>query len=207
MVDVPIPETMKRLPLDKRGLPIPYVVLRDNSGEAHFTVNDASRVQEAAFRQLCHICGQRLKNTKWFVGGPLSAFHPAGAYNDGPMHDECVHYALRVCPWLAVPHYGKSITEAAAKRVNDEGVTLVDHTSMPGRPPCFVAIRVVGFEAKLVNQAGAPHLLFNPTKPYLKIEFWQHGEQLDEAVGRLIAQNSFSRSIKAQEPRVLKTGN
>lgn len=35
-----IPAQMQHLDRDKRGLPIPFIVLRDNDNKPHFTIND-----------------------------------------------------------------------------------------------------------------------------------------------------------------------
>src|SRR5215472_13925800 len=96
-----VPSRMAHLPLDPRGYPIPANVYRDAQGRPHFTINDDRKRLEQLRRDACPICDQSLYIGRWFVGGPLSAFHPNGAYIDLPMHHECATYALQVCPYLA----------------------------------------------------------------------------------------------------------
>jgi hypothetical protein len=103
---VPIPALMKERQVDPRGYPIPWNVLVDSTGKAHFTINDESLRQMAIRDRLCPICGHRLWRGMWFVGGPGSALHEHGAYIDPPMHKPCAEYALKVCPYLAAPRSG-----------------------------------------------------------------------------------------------------
>src|SRR5215467_3254160 len=106
---VPIPDRMRHLDRDHRGYPIFAMALRDRDGRAHFTVNDHTVIERLLATDCCSLCGTKLFRGRWFVGGPSAALHPRGAYVDPPMHDECVHYALRVCPYLSAPNYAKLI--------------------------------------------------------------------------------------------------
>lgn len=177
--DFPIPEQMKHLPLDHRGYPIFYIALRTPDGKAIFTANDVRRQYEVALHDLCEICGRILHYERWFIGGPLSAFHEQGSYIDAPMHEECAHYSLNVCPWLAAPNYGKSIAQLQVDRIPD--AVSVDHT-MSGqedkRPALFVAVACKGQDLSISDA-----IYFRPHRPYAKIEYWQHGKQLSDAVG------------------------
>jgi hypothetical protein len=100
--EIPIPVYMQDLERYRRGFTIPFIVLRDNTGKAHFQINDSLKVNQAINERLCAICGKPLGSDMWLAGGPLSAFHPHGAYVDTPTHQECGNYAMRVCPYLAV---------------------------------------------------------------------------------------------------------
>lgn len=60
--DVPIPTQMSALPLDKRGYPIPVVILRDNFSLPHFQINDSERTKECISNRLCSICGKALND-------------------------------------------------------------------------------------------------------------------------------------------------
>lgn len=75
---IPIPKRMRALQRDRRGLPVPFIVLRDTDGRPHFTINDSQRQLKCIREKRCPICGNRLDKVMWFVGGPLSAFHDAG---------------------------------------------------------------------------------------------------------------------------------
>lgn len=169
---VAIPRRMAHLDRDKRGYPIPFVVLRDSDGRPHFTINDDVKMRCVIDRRACAICGSALVPTgMWFVGGALSALHPMGSYFDPPLHRPCAHYALQACPYLAAPSYSGRVD---ARTLKEEVGLLVDHTMMPHRPSVFVAIKVKGFE--LSRSGLATH--FHPLRPYLDIQFWHHGVRL-----------------------------
>ena len=109
---MPLPERMQALDKDRRGLPIPFLVVRDPDGGAHFTINDESKRQRCLKENLCAICGQPLHRGRWYVGGSLGAFHEHGRYVDPPLHRECTEYGLQVCPYLAAPKYTGRLDES-----------------------------------------------------------------------------------------------
>lgn len=174
---IPIPLCMRHLPLDPRGYPIPYVVLRDANGGAHFTVNDDRLTERCRRLDLCPICGDKLFRGRWFVGGPASAFDPNGAYLDTGMHDECAHYALRACPYLAAPKYSRRLEGATLKGKelpSEVPNVFIDGTVDPERPKFFVAVMAIG---QTWSQNG-PWFYAKPKRPYRKVEFWRHGLQI-----------------------------
>lgn len=179
--NIEMPERVKKLSRDPRGFPIPYVILVDENG-AHFKINDESKVQKALKYKLCAICGYGMKSgDMWLAGGPLSAFHPDGAFNDTPMHYECGKYALQVCPFLAAKGWKDSeiATINAIKKVADTSRAYVNPTQMPGLPICFGYVQISGFKVK-TPQAGVRYVM--PDKPYRSIEFWKNGERIDASI-------------------------
>ncbi len=177
-----IPWRMRDLDRAPRGYTIPFVVLRDTTGQAHFTVNDEAKRMQCFGRDLCGICGTALTRGRWFVGGPLSAFDPHGIYVDPPMHAECARFALQTCPYLAAPHYGRSI---AGKSYTPEerakmNTALVEYTMLPERPPLFVAIMAI---RQTLHRNGLATYVA-PARPYRFVEYWRHGQQVPEAQGR-----------------------
>ena len=169
---VPIPERMQALPKDARGYPIPHNIWRDTQGVAHFTINDHVKAEACLRENRCPICGDALEKTSWLCGGPLSALHPAGAYIDQPTHSECVHYAIRVCPYLAAPKYTKRLDTSGVDPNHANGMLFVDPTVIPDRPPVFVLIEPRAFTITLKNR----HYL--PQRPYLHTEFWLKGREI-----------------------------
>jgi hypothetical protein len=151
---------------------------RDPDGRAHFTINDEAKVQEFIEQDLCSICGAKLFRARWFIGGPRSAFHEHGAYIDPPMHDECAHYALRVCPYLAIPNYAKLVGDRTLSAA-DPVVVAKDTRVHPDRPDMFVAVLARG---QTVTHRIAAHYI-RPHRPYMRAEYWRHGHQLPYAVG------------------------
>jgi hypothetical protein len=182
MNQIPIPKRMRALGRDERGYPIPFIVMREpDSGRPLFVVNDAERQIRAVKEKRCPICGSHLDSLIWWVGGPLSAFLEAGAYNDSGMHYECMEYALQVCPYLAMPNYLGSLTELATKQAMEAGVaTVIDHTMLPGRPAVFVAVAARRFT--LIDHGAGYYS--KPEQPYIAIQYWRHGKLLDPAAAR-----------------------
>jgi hypothetical protein len=178
---LPIPTLMKRLPLDHRGYPIPFVVQRDDKGLPLFVANNSVAVWKCIKQRLCAICGTRLASRWWFVGGPGSAFHPNGMYFDSGMHGECMRYALQVCPYLATPARSRINDNTLAKletRISD--ALLVDRTHDPKRPPLFVAVMCSG-QSLEPNDMETPYL--RPLRPYQDVEFWRDGQLLQFEIG------------------------
>ena len=103
---------ISRLPRDKRGFPIPQAVAHDADGTPRLAIIDPARA--AALHKIhgCGICGEKLlRSEKWFIGGSGdAAMSRRGGFSDPPMHEECVTFALRTCPYLSAPVYVKQIT-------------------------------------------------------------------------------------------------
>jgi hypothetical protein len=189
---VPIPQRMQRLPRDARGYPIPAGVFIDSAGTPQFTINNEAVRQKHIHEDRCSICGSKLIGGRWFVAGPRSAFLEHGAYYDPPMHDECVHYALKVCPYLAAPSYTKRID---MKRLGDRQVDamfLVDTTQIPDRPEVFTAV--------LAYRTVLSLLYVKPSRPYIRVEFWRHGVRLDDTEGQAIVDRVMAAPIPARQP-------
>jgi hypothetical protein len=166
---VPIPGKMQGLERDARGFTIPFIVLRDNNNKAHFQINDTYKVLECIKNRLCAICGNPLKDDMWLAGGPLSAFHPNGAYIDTPTHHECGTYALIICPYLAVSAYNKRLDSTTLNTDNFEGSIFIDPTVIADRPPFFVFAKISDFTVNPEN------MYLIPVKPFLEVEFWKEG--------------------------------
>lgn len=184
---VPVPDRMKHLPRDPRGYPIFAMAYRDADGRAHFTINDERERLRLIAEDRCSICGGKLLRGRWFIGGEKSAFHPHGVYQDPAMHRECARYALHVCPYLAAPSYAKLI-HGATLPANDP-VKLVDQTALNSpstveevRPAMFVAVHARG---QRLRQAPAGCVIV-PARPYIAVEYWQHGFQLARETGEAI---------------------
>src|SRR6185437_6539467 len=102
----PLPPEMEHLDRDPRGLPIPFIVYRDKDGNPDFRINDMEKVSRCISEGLCAISGLKLADDDvWFIGGPQSAYRPAGAYLDPPSKRVCAEWALQVCPFLAMPGF------------------------------------------------------------------------------------------------------
>lgn len=174
---VPIPDRMKALPFDRRGLPVPVTVYVDHDGKPHFTINDEAKRQHMIMDDRCSICGGKLLRGRWFVGGPMSAFDPEGAYIDPPMHHECAHYALRVCPYLAAPSYSKRVDDRTLGKERDD-LILIDPTMIAERPEYFVAVLARGQDLVIYEKPVLMVRYIKPRRPYIRVEHWRHGRRI-----------------------------
>lgn len=188
-LNIEIPRRMQHLSRDERGYAIPYTVLRDSKGKAHFAVNDERKRQEILREDRCPICGHKLLRGRWSVGGPLSLADERGALIDPPMHYECSHYALRVCPYLAAPSYAKRIDARGVPK--GEALIYYDPTLIPRRPDVFMAVMHVG--QKFVRQDRFIEYIV-PNRPFRQIEYWRQGVMLDAVEGEIIAAASMQES-------------
>jgi hypothetical protein len=201
--DVPIPDEMAKLDRDPRGYPIPWMAYRDEYGRAHFQINDDKHRAEALRLNLCSICGGKLQRGRWFVGGPLSAFHPLGAFIDPPIHHACMRYAVQVCPFLAAPNYAKRV-DAKTLNKNDSKMLLFDPTIIARRPSFFCAVMAIG--QKLTGNLMSPNIV--PQRPYRRVEYWRHGVRLSdnegEALLALDRQNWPGLIENQKRPRIVR---
>lgn len=182
MPNLIIPQELQHLPKDKRGFPIPFNVLIDSEGNPHFKINDTTKAVLCVDKRLCHICGQPLRKEFWFIGGQLSAFHPMGAFADGPVHKLCGEFALKVCPYLAHTKYGTIATVEDVMRV---AAKIKDKTDVKGLfNPTQTLERVTFFvfaKAKDFTYTKDLKLYFRPVKPYVEVEYWLDGERIGKA--------------------------
>lgn len=202
---IPIPDQMRHLKVDPRGYAIPWSVVMDTGGTAHFAIADEEKRRKAINHSICSLCGKGLPMKRWFIGGAKPAFHPMGAYLDPPMHRVCSHYALQVCPYIAAPSYAKEIAMVKAKARQEFlppecAVILTDENSAPGRPPgdLFVALSSIGTTVIPDGPYAKPKL------PYKDLEFWLHGKEIsmDEGVAIIRRSDPGLISIMLDHPNV-----
>ena len=184
---IPIPPKMVGLEKDPRGFPIPFIVLRDPNGKTYFQVNDSVKVAQCINERLCAICGQPLGTDAWLAGGPLSAFHPQGAYIDTPTHHDCGNYAMRVCPFLAITTYNGKFNADKLAAEGWAGVT-VDPTVIGDRPPFFAYVKIRGFTVNPVSK------YLTPKKPLLAVEYWNAGEQISKEDAQALFDKQYWRT-------------
>jgi hypothetical protein len=183
-LDTPMPARIARLPRDRRGYPIPFIVTRDGNGDPHFTMNDTHKAATCAHFELCGICGERLGALKCFVGGPGSAFHPDGMFFDGPVHRDCGVYALQSCPYLALA--GKYARRIGARTLRPgavpEGTVLITHdpTVHAPQPAVFVLASCRRFRMQRKH--------YVPERPWAEVRFFRAGQEITSAEARALAE-------------------
>jgi hypothetical protein len=175
--DVEIPRALRKRPRDRRGYPIPWIVLIDANKRPHFTINDGARTLACGRKKLCGLCGEKLRGDIAFVGGPQCFLSVRGAFSDPPMHHACAAYAIAVCPYLAAPSYGRRIDAKTLRPEATPGGVLIGEDSLvrDDRPAAFILGRAARFEM-IVRDDGAP--LFFGREEWLDLAVWQHGRRL-----------------------------
>lgn len=185
IANTPVPLFMMDLPRDPRGYPMPVILT-----EGNFAVNDSVKVLECAIHRLCGICGKKLPpNHCWLLGGIENAFRDNAAYLDPPMHKACMHYALKVCPYIILKNWNPLDIEKVAAQIHKKhvpvpGTELHIHenaTVKQGQPKAFAAIKVDG----LGIVSTYPWYMV-PNQPYLDYEIWKHGRRLSKEEARAI---------------------
>jgi hypothetical protein len=197
---VQIPELMKNLELDKRGYPVPYIILRDAGGAPHFKINNDIKVEECIKDNKCSVCGNEMKDDTWMIGGPMSAFHPNGAYIDIPTHKVCGEYALQVCPYLAVSVYNgkQTMDEITAGNFTEDvnkQIVFLNPTQTQDRVPFFVFTKIKGYAVK---RSGINRYII-PQRPYLETEFWNDGVQLTHEQMVKLAADDANKKLQAKK--------
>jgi hypothetical protein len=112
---------------------------------------------------------------RWTAVGDSRARHLYGPAADR----ECMHYALQVCPYLALPSYAKRI-DARTVRDPEPNRIFMDQTQIPERPLVFVC---VGASGQSIRNTGDPFspIYVTPERPYKAIEYWKDGQQISQA--------------------------
>lgn len=196
--DVPMPGRVAALPRDHRGYPIPFVVFREADGRPDFEVNNAALTWRCAEENLCHVCGQENEPHPWFGGGPGNALlnGDIAVYIDGPMHHDCLHYALQACPHLAGKLLKPVQLQAVTSRLAGQGVRTVDNTVIAGVPAVFVAVQAWAYAVTLRDE----HLIYEVRKPFRKTEYWAHGVMLPRDEGERQAKRWARKVAKELQP-------
>jgi hypothetical protein len=96
----PLPDRIKKLPLDPRGYPIPWFVA-EVDGKRDFRIADADKRVKAVQQKLCWLCGEKLGRYLAFVVGPMCAVNRNTS--EPPCHRDCALFAVQACPFLILP--------------------------------------------------------------------------------------------------------
>lgn len=182
-----IPGRLASRPRDPRGYPIPFIVMIDNAGKPHFTINDAEKATAVICEHRCALCGKPLGDNVWFIGGPAAAFHPSGGYIDPPAHRDCATFALKVCPFLAVS-YGRRIDAKTVDPTALPAAVIIADNNMPsGQPAVFVLARTSRYSVASAGDTGG--IILVPKRPWRAVEFWRRGEQITPEQARLLTKD------------------
>jgi hypothetical protein len=95
------PRFMEKLPVDRRGYPVPWFVQWLN-GEPEFRAMDLRKFRLAIDERRCWTCGHQLFREEVFVIGPMCSVNRISS--EPASHRECAVYAAKNCPFLSKPH-------------------------------------------------------------------------------------------------------
>jgi hypothetical protein len=95
-----LPARMVKLPIDRRGYPVPWFVQWVND-EPNFQIVSPQRFRQAIRFGNCWICGDRLGARKTFVMGPLNIINRVTS--EPACHYDCARFAAQACPFLILP--------------------------------------------------------------------------------------------------------
>jgi len=174
MATIEVPDFLKHLKRDHRGYPWPFLMMPDS-----IVTMDGRKQERCCREKLCMVCGRKLDNKKWFIGGRRTALNRLVV--DPAMHERCARYSLAVCPFLAN-------SEMKYRKKYDEHTVLTVGVD-PERDGTQCLLRTNG--AKPVLFQGQVFILCNR---WDYIEHWRNGEivptphgftveELREAVG------------------------
>ncbi|MPQ71493.1 hypothetical protein GC387_33380 [Pseudomonas sp. MWU12-2323] len=157
------PPRIASLPKDERGYPIFFTLLVGPDGKPNFRAQDPYKWEAGVHNSLCGICGQKLGKKFAFVGGPRSI--KSRYFTDLPMHESCAVYALKACPFIAMPKFTYLTQHAPELAVNP----LVSDK----RPEMFgigitSKMKVVQLQGHTVIRAGT----------FTRVQFWKDGKPI-----------------------------
>lgn len=168
---VETPAGIQAMPKDARGYPVPHTVKWIN-GEPDFRVIDIDKWRHAVVHRECGVCGQQLGEQIAFVGGPLSMRNRL--FTDLPMHQACAEYALKVCPFIAMPTFGFLKEHAGVK----QGELQVISAASSERPTQFGLGLTDGYQVARVQ--GMEDDIFVYANEFSSVQWWRHGEVVDD---------------------------
>jgi hypothetical protein len=137
---VPLPTAMMDLPVNKAGYVVPWFV-QWIDGEPDFRIMDAAKLNKAAHKSLCWLCGRPLVRMATFVIGPMCAVNRTSA--EPPCHYPCAVYAARVCPFLTRPQMVRREHGMPTDKVAPPGVML---TRNPGVTLLWTTLQVTAYQ-------------------------------------------------------------
>ena len=175
-----LPERMRKLPIDKRGFPVPAFVEYVN-GEPDFRIMSRDHWRRCIRDRRCWVCGEKLGANFAFVIGPMCAINRTSS--EPPSHRECAVWSAKNCPFLARPHM----------RRREDGLTDLGRVNVAGcmieRNPGVTLVWVTRSYGIWTDEKGQP-----------LIEVGDPIETLWYAEGRPAARAEVEESIRTGLP-------
>jgi hypothetical protein len=119
--NIQMPEAVAKLPISRKGFPVPWFVAKVN-GEWDFRTVYSGRVAQAIKENRCWICGEQLGRRKVFAIGPMCAVNRVTS--EPPCHLACAEYAVRACPFLVNPRMRRNDKDLPEGHFNSGGIMI-----------------------------------------------------------------------------------
>lgn len=170
-----LPRRLRKLPIDKRGYPVPFFVAWVN-GEPEFRAMDSVKWAHCVKFNRCWTCGDKLGKYKTFVVGPMCALNLTTA--EPPSHLDCARWSARNCPFLSV---------SKMQRREDEYTTSLEKNvagHMIKRNPGVALLYTTTSYKIFRDEKGRPLIEMGLVEKY---EWWAEGklakrEQVEESI-------------------------
>src|ERR1700675_2854069 len=127
------------------GFPVPFIQLWAAS-KPDFRAVNTEHCARCLRDKLCAICGRRLGEYCYFIGGPLSKKNRL--FVDPAMHKQCAEFASKVCPFVS----GQG-QEYSTRPVNKNAVRIEERASAV-RPEVMYILKTRTENFKLVRVNG-----------------------------------------------------
>jgi hypothetical protein len=162
-----VPTTMRPLPIDWRGFPVPFFVAWIKGSPDHRVV-EPIKLMRCVRDGLCWICGRPLIAPAVCVVGPMCGVNHVSS--EPPSHEACARFSVQACPFLSRPHaHRREAGLPDVPLVEAPGAMLMHN---PGMSLLWWTSRVEAFKVGRVK--GSHNLLFDIGDP-LKVEWWTEG--------------------------------
>ena len=172
-----LPRTMRGLPRDHRGYPVPWFVAWIG-GKPEFRAMDRTARRRAIQEKRCWVCGSRLGKDMCFVAGPMCGINRTSA--EPPSHIECGRWSAQNCPFLANPHMVRREDEAINNQNLRDQAPGIALTRNPGVAMLWIT------RSYEIFPDGRGQVLIQMGKPE-SVEWWCEGkaatkEQVADAI-------------------------
>jgi hypothetical protein len=183
-----MPARIAKLPVDRRGYPVPRFVSWIN-GEPDFRVVSGEWVRMCRKRKLCFLCGERLGRYMAFTIGPMCSVNRISS--EPPAHLECAQFAVRACPFLLHPQRSRNDSGLPEGGEQPAGIMILRN---PG-----VSLIYIARDYKMVSDGNGGRL-FKLGEPNA-VEWWKQGRKAtrDEVMSSIAAGLPILRAMAEKE--------
>lgn len=200
---IPLPDRMKKLPVDSRGFPVPYFVtwfddngkvVANGRGYPDFRIIDPSKMALCHNNSLCWICGDKMGTYKSFVIGPMCAVNRT--ISEPPSHHECADFAARCCPFLSNPRMKRDKKDLPDDYVSPPGMALERNPAVA----CVWTTKTYKLFKVDSGNGSREGVLFRIGEP-VEVEWWAQGHEatLDEVAASISSGFSHLYEVAEQE--------